>query len=135
MATTTTRARKTRTAERRTAERRTAASAVETQIIAGLKEAVAFERGELTGVKVRNVARTARTATASPAPSITAKQIAKLREQLHLSQPVFARALNVSADTVRAWEQRKRVPDGAAVRLLDIAKRHPNIILEMIRER
>ena len=130
MATTTMRARKTRTAGRRTA-----ASAVETQIIAGLKEAVAFERGELTGVKVRNVARTARTATASPAPSITAKQIAKLRERLHLSQPVFARALNVSAETVRAWEQQKRVPDGAAVRLLDIAKRHPKVILETIRER
>lgn len=124
-------ARRTATAGRRSP----AASAVETQIIAGLREAVAFERGELKNVVVRNVPRTARTTTAAPAPTITSTQIADIRKRLKLSQPVFAKALNVSADTVRAWEQRKRAPEGAAVRLLDIAAKHPAVILESVRER
>ena len=131
MATTTVRARKSRTAARRGG----AASEVETKIIAGLQEAIAFERGALTDVEVRSVPRTARTTTALPPPNITARKIAELRKQLKMSQPVFALALNVSAETVRAWEQRKRVPEGAAIRLLDIAKRHPEVILEAVRTR
>jgi putative transcriptional regulator len=41
-------------------------------------------------------------------------------------------ALNVSAETVRAWEQGKREPDGAALRLLQIAEQHPEWIMETV---
>jgi putative transcriptional regulator len=105
------------------------------QIIAGLKEAIAFERGELRGVRVRTVAVTARHATAEEATSYSGKQIAKLRRQLKLSQPVFAAALNVSPETVRAWEQEKREPDGAALRLLEVVEEHPAWLLSKIRTR
>jgi transcriptional regulator with XRE-family HTH domain len=55
-----------------------------------------------------------------------------LRARLRLSQSVFARALNVSPETIRAWEQGKRRPDGAALRLLQVAKRHPEAIVEQV---
>lgn len=104
------------------------------QIIDALNEAVAFERGELAA-RTRRVALTARQADVAPAPAYSRERIATLRERLHLSQPVFAMALNVSPDTVKAWEQGKRAPDGAAARLLQLAEEHPKWLLGSIRER
>ena len=105
------------------------------RIIEGLEEALAFERGELEGVRLRRVPITARSAAAKPAPRYDEKRVAALRARLKLSQPVFAGALNVSPETVRAWEQGKRRPDGAALRLLQVAERHPEVILEHLRRR
>lgn len=53
-----------------------------------------------------------------------------LRKQLNYSQSLFARVLNVSTKTVQAWEQGVRVPSDAALKLLTIAKKHPDILLE-----
>lgn len=104
-------------------------------IIRGLEDAVAFERGELRNVRVSRVRLTARHADVRPTPRYTGPGIARLRARLRLSQPLFARALNVSPETVRAWEQKKRVPEGAALRLLEVAERHPHVILENLRRR
>jgi transcriptional regulator with XRE-family HTH domain len=61
-----------------------------------------------------------------------ADRVVALREKLHLSQPVFAAALNVSPETIKKWEQGKREPDGAALRLLELAEQHPEWILERL---
>ena len=106
-----------------------------TRIIEGLEEALAFERGELEGVRLCHVPITARAAAARPAPSYDARRVTALRARLKLSQSVFAGALNVSPETVRPWEQGKRCPDGAALRLLQVAARHPEVILEHLRRR
>jgi transcriptional regulator with XRE-family HTH domain len=45
-----------------------------------------------------------------------------------VSQAIFAQMMGVSASTVRAWEQGKREPEGAARRLLQIAELHPGIL-------
>jgi putative transcriptional regulator len=105
-----------------------------TQIVDGLNEAVAFERGELPAT-TRRVAVTARIADVAPAPLYTRDRIVRLRQRLRLSQPVFAMALNVSPETVRAWEQGKRVPDGAALRLLQLTEDHPGWVLESVQAR
>ncbi|HEX6535952.1 MAG TPA: helix-turn-helix domain-containing protein [Gemmatimonadaceae bacterium] len=105
------------------------------QLIEGLEEAVAIERGERTGARTVRRPLTARVAEAAPAPEYGARRVAKLRARLGLSQPVFAQALNVSPETVRAWEQQKRTPDGAALRLLQVAEAHPDWILSIVRER
>lgn len=105
------------------------------RIIEGLEQALQYERGELSRVRAVRIPLTARVASARPAPSYTGARIARLRRRLKLSQALFARALNVSADTVRSWEQEKRVPDGAALRLLQVAERHPEVILENLRQR
>lgn len=98
--------------------------------IEALQEALAFQGGTKTGATVRKV--TARRATAEQAPAFKAAQIAKLRKQMGLSQPVFAEALNVSAAAVKAWEQGMNAPGGAALRLLQIAETHPEVILEQV---
>ena len=64
-------------------------------------------------------------------PAYDAKRIREIRRSFDVSQRVFAEMLNVSLATVRAWEQGARTPDGAAMRLLSIAERRPEIILEL----
>jgi len=60
---------------------------------------------------------------------IKPKEIAGIREALNLSQPVFAALLNVPLATARSWEQGRRKPSGAALRLLDLARQRPKILL------
>ena len=38
--------------------------------------------------------------------------------------------LNISTKTVQAWEQGSREPGDAALKLLSIAKKHPEVLLE-----
>lgn len=62
----------------------------------------------------------------------TPKQV---REKLNLSQPEFADFVGVKLATLRNWEQgRSKVPS-IARRLLTIADKHPEIILEIIGQR
>lgn len=60
-----------------------------------------------------------------------AERIRQIRQRLDVSQRDFAEMLNVSLSTVRSWEQGLRVPDGASLRLLDIAERQPDVLLEV----
>lgn len=91
------------------------------------------QRRRLTGRQSEVL--TARSSAAERVPELTRESIAELRSRLGLSQPVFAQALNVSAETVRAWEQGKRLPDGAAARLLELVGKHPRLLLDGIRRR
>ena len=105
------------------------------QIIKGMREAIAFERGELPDVKVTRRELPAATPAVRRRPNFAGARIARLRDRLRLSQPVFAEALNVSAETVKKWEQDTREPDGAAVRLLELAEAHPEWLLERLHGR
>lgn len=64
-----------------------------------------------------------------PIKAIKAKEIASIRQKLNVSQPVFAALLNVPLATARSWEQGKRKPSGAALRLLELARQRPQILL------
>ena len=61
-------------------------------------------------------------------PVYDSNRIRAIRRLLAFSQHVFAEALNVSVQTVRAWEQGTRTPDGPTLRLLEIAEEHPEVI-------
>ncbi|HEX9565565.1 MAG TPA: helix-turn-helix domain-containing protein [Gemmatimonadaceae bacterium] len=100
------------------------------QILEGLREAVAFERGELTDVPVDRVLVTSRDATAEPPTAFEPSRIMDLRKtRMGVSQSVFASILNVSPETVRAWEQGKNPPGGPALRLLEIADERPDVVI------
>lgn len=86
------------------------------RMIEGLREAVAFEQGETSGSTVTRAPVSAREARVAPARTCTKELIVELRERLHLSQPVFAQALNVSPETVKKWEQGTRAPEGRSGR-------------------
>jgi putative transcriptional regulator len=53
-----------------------------------------------------------------------------IRSRLGLTQEAFAAALCISVKTLRNWEQGRREPSGPAMRLLQIADKHPEILLE-----
>lgn len=86
-----------------------------------LQQVLEHARGE------RNDLRT--TVRAAPPRPMKKTEIVELRQQLNLSQPLFASALNVSIKTVQAWEQGVREPSSAALKLLAIAKKHPEVLL------
>jgi putative transcriptional regulator len=69
------------------------------------------------------------TVLAAPPKPMKKQEIIALRQQLNLSQPLFASALSVSVRTVQAWEQGMRRPSGTALKLLAIAKKHPEVLL------
>jgi putative transcriptional regulator len=95
----------------------------------GLKEAMedalAFERGQHRDLRVTRIQ-----APRPPKP-LSPRDIARIREKLNCSHAVFAMMLNISPKTVQAWEQGSREPGDAALKLLTIAKRHPEILLEI----
>ena len=58
----------------------------------------------------------------APAQELTPEEIRHIRENIHLSQPVFARYLNVPRDLLSDWEKGLKKPAGPALRLLAIVK-------------
>ena len=58
-----------------------------------------------------------------PVAKIAPEEIRAIREREQLSQPVFARYLNVSKNLVSDWERGVKKPGGPALRLLSLVKR------------
>ncbi len=103
-------------------------------VIEGLKQAIAYERGELANVRVHSVKVTSRKAHVELPPWYAPHLIREIRQKLSVSQAIFAEMLGVSASSVRAWEQGKREPDGPARRLLQIAELHPTVLVDVCGE-
>jgi len=59
----------------------------------------------------------------APAEPLAPEEIRAIREREHVSQPVFARYLNVSKNLVSDWERGTKRPGGPALRLLTIVRR------------
>lgn len=97
------------------------------KLIAGLKEAIAHERG-------RRKLRVSTLEIPEPARVWKRKEIIRLRRnRFRVSQPVFASLLSVTVSTVRAWEQGQKSPGGTARRLLEVAAMEPAIFTRLAR--
>ena len=90
------------------------------ELMGGLGDALAHAQGKLT-LKT--------SVLPPPAPAMKPKEIRAVREGLNLSQALFGRLLNVPPVTVLKWEHGDRKPSGAALRLLEIAKRAPEALI------
>lgn len=66
-----------------------------------------------------------------PIKPVRPKDITALRHQLNVSQAVFAGLLNVPKVTAISWEKGRRRPTGAALRLLDLVRKKPQILGEV----
>lgn len=86
-------------------------------IMQGLEEAVAYNKGKIK----------ARTTTMSiePVPDFEAKEIKSIRNELGMTQVLFAGFMGVSPKTVEAWEAGRNMPDGPARRILAMLKVDP----------
>ncbi len=85
------------------------------ELVESIREAGAYLRGEAEPAGVSFVGE--------PDPRA-------IRSRLGLTQEEFAAALCISVKTLRNWEQGRREPSGPAMRLLQIADKHPEILLE-----
>lgn len=65
--------------------------------------------------------------------TVNPDEIQKARKQLGLSQDQFAYAFEVSASTLRKWDQGQRSPAGAAKTLLKIIEREPRAVVRAIK--
>lgn len=101
-------------------------------LIASLDQAIAFEEGDTTKAHIRYAKMTTRKAAVEPPPHYDGERVRALRTKLALSQAVFARALNVSDKTVKAWEQGSSPPSGASLRLLEMVEEHPENFLAKV---
>ena len=63
-----------------------------------------------------------------PVKPIAPRQIRAIRTSLGFTQAQFAALLNVPAVTAISWENGTRKPSGAALRLLAVAKNHPEAL-------
>ena len=59
--------------------------------------------------------------------------IKQIRENYQLTQAEFAALLGISVRTLRNWEQGRRRPEGPARILLQVAARHPEAVLDTVR--
>jgi putative transcriptional regulator len=92
------------------------------QLKESLHDARAFERGKAVDLHVVAIPR----APEQMAP----REIKEIRNSLNASQSLFALMLNVSPKAVQSWEQGLRRPRAAALKLLAIAKRNPQVLLQ-----
>ena len=72
--------------------------------------------------------RTRQLSLPPPIKPLRPKEITALRQQLNVSQAVFAGLLNVPKVTAISWEKGRRQPTGAALRLLDLVRKQPKIL-------
>lgn len=94
-------------------------------LLKGLKEAVAFENKKMD---LRNMTLE----IPDVPPEFTKLEVKAVRERLNVSQPVFAKILGVSDDTVKAWERGANKPSGSSARLIQIAKKNPQVFQEIM---
>lgn len=86
-------------------------------LIKGAQEALAIAKGELEPAAVY-------------VPETV--DVAAIRKRLKLSQTAFAERYGLPVGTVRDWEQERRSPDRAAVVLLSIIDRNPEVVAETL---
>ena len=89
-------------------------------ILRGLKQAVAYERGDGAEPIIHEV----------PAP--LAVDIAALRAELNMSQAAFAMTFGLTKRALEEWEQGVRHPRDAARTLLRLIAKEPQTIARLL---
>lgn len=90
-------------------------------IMTGLNEAIEDANSEKKVLRRRVV-------TIEPVKEYEAKEIKAIRNQVGLSQRLFAGFMGVSNKTVEAWEKGTNKPSGAASRILNMMEMDSDFI-------
>ena len=64
--------------------------------------------------------------------SLEKPNVQKIRASYHLSQSEFATLLGISRGTLQNWEQGRRIPQGPARVLLQVAAWHPDALWDVV---
>jgi len=65
---------------------------------------------------------------AKPAPTITARELARIRKDLNLSRGLFAGYLRTNVRTLENWEQGRAKPNAQAALLILMVQRFPDTV-------
>ena len=65
---------------------------------------------------------------AKPAPTITARELARIRKDLNLSRGLFAGYLRTNVRTLENWEQGRAKPNAQAALLIRMVQRFPDTV-------
>ena len=63
-----------------------------------------------------------------PAPEVTARELVRVRQNLKLSQALFAGYLRTNVRTLENWEQGRAKPNAQAALLINLVKRFPDTV-------
>lgn len=88
--------------------------------------------GEALGLKLLQSVREMKADQAARTTKIEPNDVVQARQGTGLSQAQFAEALSISKRTLQEWEQGRRSPSGAAQTLIRIAKKHPEVMREVL---
>ncbi len=83
-----------------------------------------MEGAAAAGVIDKQTMREFDVACLAPAEPLPPEEIRAIREREQVSQPVFARYLNVSKNLVSDWERGVKRPGGPALRLLSVVRKN-----------
>ena len=83
------------------------------ELLESMKQAVAIRRGEMKPGRVTSYA----------IPDVKA-----IRASAGMKQDEFAQAVGVSPSLVQSWEQHKRIPNGASLKMLRVIEKHPDML-------
>ena|ERR1700733_4857699 len=97
----------------------------------GLEEAIAYEKGLSKKARVKKIRIDTAEIPDQP-KEYQATDIKRLRKKLNCSQSLLAAYLNVSLNTIQAWEQGVRSPNHATLRLIEIMDKGPNFLASLI---
>ena len=64
---------------------------------------------------------------------VAVPDVKQIRAAYKLSKAEFAVLLGIGVKTVQNWEQGRRIPEGAARVLLQVAAKHPEAIWDVVR--
>jgi putative transcriptional regulator len=112
------------TAKKASVKKRTRARKPQTvgeSVIQGLKEAIAWTKGENDNVRV----------TLVRVPEVNVR---KVRLKMGLSQAQFATRFGLPPSTLRNWEQGRARPDAPTRVLLAVIARHPKAVEDVLRK-
>jgi putative transcriptional regulator len=87
---------------------------------------------EEIGEKLLQSVREMKARSFARATEIDVNDVVQARQGTGLSQSEFALALNISKRTLQEWEQGRRTPSGAAQALIRIARKHPEVVREVL---
>jgi putative transcriptional regulator len=88
------------------------------ELVASVKEGGAILRGDVPPAR---------------AFVVDGPNIKRIRANYQLSQNEFAALLGISVKTLRNWEQGRRMPNGPARVLLQVAAKHPDAVWDVVR--
>src|SRR6267142_642065 len=80
--------------------------------------------------EARQGKRTLRTETVEykPAPTVTPKELIRVRKDLKISRALFAVYLRPNVRTLENWEQGRAKPNAQAALLINLVKRYPDTV-------